>query len=101
MELKDFVGKPCSSKTSYEFFSKKKTTIDLEKASSELEKVSKIEVNSKILLIIKVDDATVSLFKNGKLLIRGEEKEDNAKKIAQKVCSVLKESVTEKKGLFG
>ena len=101
MELKDFVGKPCTSKVSFEFFPKKKTIIDLNKASSELEKKFVIEINSKVLLIVKVEDTTVSIFKNGKLLVRGEKEETNARKIAEKIVSALKESATEKKGFFG
>jgi ArsR family metal-binding transcriptional regulator len=101
MELKDFVGKPCTSKVSFEFFPKKKVRIDLEKASKEIEKIASIDVKSKVLLIIKVGEKTVSLFKNGKILVRGEKEEKTARETAQKICSVLKESVEEKKGLFG
>lgn len=101
MELKDFVGKPCTSKVSYEFFPKKKIFLDLEKASEELEKISSIDVNSKVLLIIKIDDKTISVFKNGKILVRGEDNEKKARKYAEKICSVLKESVTEKRRFFG
>jgi TATA-box binding protein (TBP) (component of TFIID and TFIIIB) len=101
MELKDFVGKPCSAKVSYEFFPKKKTKIDLEKAKEELEKIGRIEINSKVLLIVVIDGKTISIFKNGKILVRGEKEEIKARKIAKKVCSALKESVVEKKGLFG
>jgi TATA-box binding protein (TBP) (component of TFIID and TFIIIB) len=101
MELKDFVGKPCTSKVSFEFFPKKKTKIDLAKASEELEKIASIDINSKVLLIIKIGDGTVSIFKNGKILVRGEKDETKARKIAEKVVSALKESAEEKKGLFG
>ena len=100
MELKDFVGKPCTSKVSYEFFPKKKTIIDLAKASEELTKIATIDVNSRVLLIIKIDDAIVSIFKNGKILVRNEKEEVRARSIAQKICKALKESATEKKGLF-
>ena len=100
MELKDFTGKPCTSKVSFEFFPKKKTIIDLPKASEELESISQIDVNSKVLLIIKIEDRTVSIFKNGKILVRGEDEEKKAREIAKKICSVLKESVTEKKGFL-
>jgi ArsR family metal-binding transcriptional regulator len=101
MELKDFTGKPCTSKVSFEFFPKKKTIIDLAKASEELKTISTIDVNSKILLIIQIKDSTISIFKNGKILIRGEKDETKARKLAQTICETLKESVTEKKGFFG
>ena len=101
MELKDFVGKPCTSKVSHEFFPSKKTIIDLPKAAEELEAIATIDVNSRVLLIIKINDSIISLFKNGKILIRGEKDELKARKIAQKICETLKESATEKKGFFG
>jgi len=101
VELKDFVGKPCTSKVSYEFFPKKKTKVDLEKASEELEKIATIDVNSKVLLIVQIGDGTVSIFKNGKILVRGEKEETKARKIAEKIVSALKESAEEKKGFFG
>jgi TATA-box binding protein (TBP) (component of TFIID and TFIIIB) len=101
MELKDFVGKPCTSKVSYEFFPKKKTKIDLAKASEELAKIATIDINSKVLLIVKIDLGTVSIFKNGKILVRGEKDETKARNTAEKVVSVLGESAIEKKGLFG
>ena len=66
MELKDFTGRPCSSKVSYEFFPKKKVKIDLEKASEEIKKIAKIEINSKVLLMINAFDKTISIFSNGK-----------------------------------
>lgn len=101
MELRDFVGKPCTSKVSYEFFPKKKVKVDLEKASEELSKIGTIEVNSRVLLIISIGERSVSFFKNGKILVRGENNENEARKIAEKICWALKESVSEKKGLFG
>ena len=101
MELKDFVGKPCTSKVSYEFFPNKKTVIDLAKAAEELEAIATIDVNSRVLLIIKINDSIISLSKNGKILIRGEKDEKKARIIAQKICETLKESAIEKKGFFG
>jgi TATA-box binding protein (TBP) (component of TFIID and TFIIIB) len=101
MDLKDFVGKPCTSKVSFEFFPKKKVRIDLEKASEEIDGVAEVDVKSKVLLILKVGNKTVSLFKNGKILVRGEKDEKVARETAKKICSFLEESVEEKKGFFG
>ena len=93
MELADFLGKPCKSKTAYEFLPKKKVKIDLEKASVELSTVGTIELRSKVLVMSHIDNAVVSLFASGKLLVRGEREEELARKIAQKAVSVLKESI--------
>ena len=101
MELKDFTGKPCSSKASYEFLPKKKTIIDLEVARGEISTIGEVEIASKVLLIFSTKGKTVSLFKNGKILIRGEKEELKARAIAQIVCKALKESAKERNGLFG
>jgi len=93
MELADFTGKPCQSKLAYEFLPKNTLQINLEKASEEVLKVATIEVKTKVLLMIKVDYCTVSLFPSGKLLVRGEREENKAKEIAKKVIGALKASV--------
>jgi len=93
MELDDFIGKPCRSKMAYEFLPKKKVQIDLEKAAEELEKAGSIEMRSKVLIIVRIEGKTVSLFPSGKLLVRGEREEDKAKTIAEKAVKPLKESI--------
>ncbi len=92
LELDDFTGKPCRSKSAYEFMPKKKAKIDLEKAANEISSIATIEIRSKILILAKLEDATISLFESGKLLIRNELDETKARKIAQKVLSTLKKS---------
>lgn len=93
LELDDFTGKPCRSKSAYEFIPKKKARIDLEKAAVELSNIATIELRSKILILAKLENATISLFESGKLLIRNELDEKKARKIAQKIISILKKSV--------
>jgi TATA-box binding protein (TBP) (component of TFIID and TFIIIB) len=101
MDLKDFVGKPCTTKISYEFFPKNRVEINLELASNEINTVCEIEVCSKVLLIGKIENKTISIFKNGKIVVRGEKEETTARKIAEKICKKLDKSVKIKKGLFG
>jgi TATA-box binding protein (TBP) (component of TFIID and TFIIIB) len=101
LELKDFVGKPCTTKVSYEYFPKKKVKLDLDIATKEVSNVGEIEIKSRVLLILKVDNKTVSIFKNGKIVVRGEKDELKSREVAKKVCEALTQSVTEKKGLFG
>lgn len=93
MQLSDYTGKPCQSKMAYEFIPNKKINIDLEKAKKELEEKAKIEISSKVLLIIKISEHTVSLFPSGKIIVRGEKNEENARKVAQELAKHLKESV--------
>lgn len=87
MELKNFVGKPCSNKTSFEFLPKKQIFLDLEKISK---KLNNLEINSKILLILKEDNTTISIFRNGKILIRGIKEEEKAKKIVENLLKKIK-----------
>lgn len=90
MKLSDFTGRPCKSRTAYEFLPNKKTLVDLTKAAGELQKEYYIEIQTKVLLMIKVDSATVSLFPSGKILVRGEREEAKAREIAEKVVKYLK-----------
>ena len=89
MQLKDFTGKPCRAKVAYEFLPNKKMKLKLAELESAIEKKFPIEVRSKILLIIKVEDKTVSLFESGKLLVRGERNEVKAKDIAKKIVELI------------
>ena len=91
MRLKDYIGKPCRAKVAYEFLPKTKTKINLDNISGLIEKKFSIEVKSKILLIIKVEDKTVSLFESRKLLVRGEKEEEKARKIAKEVLGIIPE----------
>jgi len=89
MELKDFTGKPCRAKVAYEFLPNKKIKLNLEKLENIIEKKFIIEIKSRILLIIKVGDKTVSLFESGKILVRGERDEILAKEIANQIVKLI------------
>ncbi len=92
MELEDYTGKPCRSKMAYEFLPKKQVKINLEIAREELEKIAKTEIASKVLLMIKLENAVISIFPSGKILVRGEKEEEKAKLLAKKAIKVLKKS---------
>jgi len=89
MQLKDFTGKPCRARVAYEFLPNKKMKLILKELEESIEKKFPIEVKSKILLIIKVGDKTVSLFESGKLLVRGERDEEKSKAIAKKIVGLI------------
>lgn len=93
MEIAEYTGKPCRTKMAYEFLPKKQITINLEKACEEIKDTATIEVKTKVLLMLKLNYATISLFPSGKLLVRGERDEEKAKELARKILSTLKESV--------
>jgi len=89
MKLKDFTGKPCRAKVAYEFIPNTKIKLNLEKIENPIEKKFTIEVRSRILLIIKVENKTVSLFESGKILVRGERDETAAKDIANQIVKLI------------
>ncbi len=93
MELSDYTGKPCRSKMAYEFLPKKKILLDLNKASEEVARVGQVELTTRVLVMIKMAHATVSLFPSGKILVRGEREELIAKEIAEKILRSIKESI--------
>jgi len=89
MKLKDFTGKPCRAKVAYEFIPNTKIKLNLEKIENQIETKFTIEVRSRILLIIKVENKTVSLFESGKILVRGERDETAAKDIANQIVKLI------------
>jgi ribonuclease HIII len=93
MEIADYTGKPCRTKMAYEFLPKKNILINLEKASEEVTSIATVEVKTKVLLMLKLNYATISLFPSGKLLVRGERDEEKAKELAKKILGSIKESV--------
>jgi TATA-box binding protein (TBP) (component of TFIID and TFIIIB) len=93
VELSDYTGKPCQSKTAYEFIPKKQIKLNLEIAKKELTPHTTIEVASKVLLIMKISGHTVSLFPSGKIIVRGEKNEEVARSTATELVKYLKESV--------
>lgn len=93
VELSEYTGKPCQSKTAYEFIPKKQIKLDLDIAKKELKEHATIEVASKVLLILKIAEHTVSLFPSGKIIVRGEKNEIIARNTAMELVKHLKESV--------
>lgn len=100
MNLKNFIGKPCNAKSGFEFFSKEKIELDLNNLSENLSAICNIEINSQVLLIVNMNGQTISIFKNGKIVIRGENNEDIARKKAEKICDFFDECLIKKKHLF-
>ncbi|MEK6959488.1 MAG: hypothetical protein AABW59_05610 [archaeon] len=91
MKLDDFTGKPCRTKTAFEFLPKRTTKLNLELVTDQLAATCESEVKSKVLLIVKCENRTVSIFPSGKILVRGEKDEKRAREIAEKVVSKINE----------
>ncbi len=86
--LDDFTGKPCNRGTAYEFFPKKPIKLDMEKILKNLDEFE-IQMRSKFLILISIEDKTVSIFHSGKIMVRGEKNETNARKIAEKILEKI------------
>lgn len=93
MDLSEYTGKPCRTKTAYEFTPKKPIKLDLNKVAQQTNQVTTIEVNTKLLLMLKKDQCMITIFPSGRILIRGERNEEKARRIVEKIVSTIKESV--------
>jgi TATA-box binding protein (TBP) (component of TFIID and TFIIIB) len=86
LELSDFVGKPCASRTAYEFVPKRKQDYDLEKLSQKLRKEGVyIEVDTPILMMLKAGERNLTLFRSGKIVVKETKDEKTARAAAQEL----------------
>jgi TATA-box binding protein (TBP) (component of TFIID and TFIIIB) len=83
--LDDFSGKPCNRGTAYEFFPKKQIQLNLNEFANNTK--FEIQMQSKFLIILTINEKTVSIFHSGKIMVRGEKNEKLARAIAKKVLS--------------
>ncbi|MDO8538666.1 MAG: hypothetical protein Q7S21_07340 [archaeon] len=90
MELKDFIGQPCKSKSDYEFIPKKSHQLNLNQICAKLKNNGiTIEIETPYLLMLRVDLKSVSFFKSGKIIVKTVSDSAKARKIAEKVISSL------------
>ena len=83
IELDDFVGQPCNSRTAYEFVPKKEHSLDLEALARKLrEQEVLIEIETPYLIMLKLGGKDLSLFKSGKIIVKSTSHKPSAKKIA-------------------
>lgn len=86
----EFASKPCRSSDSFQFVSNKSVSLNLIKISKQLEsKGIFIDFATEFLLSMKVKNKKVSLFRSGKIIIKEVDNEETAKKIAEKVFSLI------------
>ncbi|MFH1257005.1 MAG: hypothetical protein V1494_06990 [Candidatus Diapherotrites archaeon] len=91
MELSDFVGKPCKSRTAFEFIPKKKQSLDLQAVAKKMHANGVyLELDSPYLVMAKIDGANVSLFKSGKIVVKEIREEKKARETAEKLIGKMK-----------
>ncbi len=84
LELKDFVMQPCKSRLAFEFLPKKNGSLEIEKIAACLKKNgAEIEVETAFLLVCRLQNHGVSVFKSGKIIVKDCENEIDARKTAE------------------
>ena len=76
----------CKTRGAFESIPEKNIQLNLDKIKIKY----KPSVDLPILIMIRVDDSDVTCYKNGKLLIRDCDTEEEAKKVAEKIYEVAK-----------
>ena len=90
LELSDFTGKPCNSRTAYEFVPKQDLELALEEVSKTLSKNGVLlELESPYILIVKVLGKDVSLFRSGKIIVKSTTDGLVARRVAQELAAKI------------
>jgi TATA-box binding protein (TBP) (component of TFIID and TFIIIB) len=90
MQLKEFIGKACNSKTAFEFIPKKKEKLDLEEIAQKFKNNGiKVIAETPFLLVLRVQEKSVSFFKSGKIMVKETKNINEAKKIVEKIIKII------------
>ncbi|MEM4663101.1 MAG: hypothetical protein QXM75_03710 [Candidatus Diapherotrites archaeon] len=77
LKADDFTKSSCKGENAFAFIPKKKLTLDLKKIRKGLEeKGAKVIAETPFLLMIRFRSAGVSLFKSGKVIVKGLNEKD-------------------------
>ncbi len=91
LKVNDFVSKPCRSSDSFQFVPSEKVSLNLNELVKNFEDEGFfIEFNSSFLISMKISGKRVSLFKSGKVLVKDSDNEEETRKIAEKIYSLIK-----------
>ena len=92
MEIDDFQLDLCGSGNSYEFIPKSKQKLELDVIAKKLSNDALIEAETPFVIMMKYNDAKISLFRSGKLIVKNITDAKTAKKIAQKIINLISEN---------
>lgn len=94
IELKDFTGKPCRTKSAFEFLPKQRLELDLEKTALTLRSEGIfVEAETPFVLMLKSGDFSVSFFRSGKILVKNVQEELKARQIAETIVNAVNKSL--------
>ncbi|MCD6478867.1 MAG: hypothetical protein J7L44_03200 [Candidatus Diapherotrites archaeon] len=89
LKLKDFVIDPCKSDKAIAFMPQKKVELPLSELAEKLsEGGASIQAETPFVLIFRFRNASISLFKSGKLLVK-ELDENKAKEIVETILRII------------
>ena len=76
----------CKTKGAFEAIPERNMNLNLEKIKSKFEKIADLP----ILVIVKINNAEITCYKNGKLIIKNCEIKEEAEKLANKIYESAK-----------
>jgi hypothetical protein len=82
------LAEACVSLDSYQLKFRKMMKLDIKKAGKAIEGIGEIFGQTNVLVLAKVDDAAVSLYGDGRIIIKNLRKED-ASKLGRKIVDRL------------
>lgn len=95
IELSEFTCKPCRGRAGFEFLPKEKGRgggkgIDLLSSAGKLRAAgAEIEAESRYLVIMKLHGAKITLFRSGKMIVKGLKEEQKAREVAEEIAKLL------------
>ena len=90
LEFKEYTGKPCKSKSAYEFIPKQRLSLELEPIAERLrQKKLFIEAETPFLLMLQIKGFSVSFFKSGKILVKNIKEEPKARALAEDIVKAI------------
>ncbi len=91
-QIKNFTIKPCNSRTAFEFVPTKEVNLDLAKISKRLKaKKVFVEIETNYLLMLKLENKNMTLFKSGKIIVKETKEKEEAKNFAEKLLKKIGE----------
>lgn len=91
-EKKFFLVRPCSTSGAFKINPLKKTSFDLRSLEPALSKElgAKSVVSTPLLLLVSVHGVEVTLYHNGKLLLKNCPSQQKAEEVAEKIYSIVR-----------
>lgn len=88
LELDNFIAKLCRGGSSFEFLPKTKVSLNLAELAKNLEKNNfSIKAETKLVLLVNYSGINISVFQDGKILVKEIKDESKAKELAMLILA--------------